>query len=390
MKEFSVSIKDKLLKLDLIVIICCALMSIMSILVLYGGAEAFSGGTQKVIVQCAAFIIGLAVMIVFALLDYDEVITKFEYALFFISIGLLLFTFVYNRFGPHASDAETNANWIKIPGLPVYIQPAEFVKIMFILTFSRHVARLRPEINKIKNVLFLMIHAGIILGLVLLTGDLGTALVFMVIIAFILFSAGLSLWYFLFFAVVAVIISPILWEHMADYQKLRIMAGFNPMIDPENYGYQALMSKKAIIAGGFRGAGLFGGTQYVKVPAAHSDFLFCVLAEKFGFIGTFSYIVLMAVLVVRIIIISRNTRKDYASFICIGVTAILIAQTIENIGMCMGILPVIGITLPFFSYGGSSMVSTFICIGIIQSICVHNQKYFFERESTHTSKKQLM
>lgn len=364
--------------MDLTVIITSVSMALLSILVLWGGRDSFSGGNQKVMVQCIAAVIGVIIMTVLASLDYDEICSRFEIAFFAVSVALLLLVLIVNI----GSTSETNHNWIKIPGIPFNIQPAEFVKITYIITFSRHVDRVRSEINKPRNVALLMLHAGIIIGLVMMTGDLGTVLIYLFITAVILFTAGLSLWYFAGAALLLLIAAPILWDKMADYQRLRIMAGFNPSIDPEEYGYQALMSRKAIIAGGFRGAGLTGGTQFAKVPAAHSDFLFCVLAEKLGFFGTFLYLLLMAVLVIRVLMIARRARKDYASLICVGVAAVLIAQTLENIGMCLAILPVVGITLPFFSYGGSSMLTMFICMGVIQSICTHNKKYYFERESS--------
>ncbi len=377
MKEYSTSLKEKLLKMDLTVIITSVTMALLSILVLWGGSASFSGGSQKVMVQCVAALLGVVLMVVIASLDYDEICSRFEIAFFAVSVALLVLVLVVNI----GSTNETNHNWIKIPGIPFNIQPAEFVKITFIITFSRHVDRVRDEINKIKNVALLMLHAGIIIGLVMMTGDLGTVLIYVFVTAVILFTAGLSLWYFAAAALVIVIAAPLLWDKMAEYQRLRIMAGFNPNIDPEEYGYQAIMSRKAIIAGGFRGAGLTGGTQFAKVPAAHSDFLFCVLAEKFGFFGTFAYMLLMTVLVIRTLMIARRTRKHYASLICVGIAAVLIAQTLENIGMCLAILPVVGITLPFFSYGGSSMLTMFICMGVIQSICTHNKKYYFEREA---------
>ncbi len=379
MKEFSTSLKDKLRQMDLTVTITSVSMALLSVLVLWGASDVF--GSQKFLVQCIAMLLGLVIMVVLATLDYDAICSKLEVFFFAVSVGMLLLVIVVNI----GSTNETNHNWISIPGLPFYIQPSEFVKVAYIITFSRHVDRLKSKINHIKSVAQLAVHAGIIIGLVLITGDLGTTLVYLFLTAAILFTAGLSLWYFAGAFAIIIIAAPILWDKMAEYQRLRIMAGFDPTIDPEGYGYQALLSRKAIIAGGFKGAGLTGGTQYATVPASHSDFLFCVLAEKLGFFGTFSYMALMTVLVVRLLRIARKARKDYASLICVGIAAVLIAQTLENIGMCLAILPVIGITLPFFSYGGSSMLAMFIGMGVIQSICTHNRKYYFEREPSSAS-----
>lgn len=379
MKEFAVSFKEKLMKMDIIVLVSSVAMTALSVLVLWGASNEF--GPNRFKVQCIAAVLGILIMIAMASLDYDAIISKFETIFFIISVVLLIIVIVVNL----GSNDKSNHNWIEVPGLPFYIQPSEFVKITFIMTFSRHIDRLRSDINNIKNVLKLALHAGIIIGLVMLTKDLGTVLVYMFVVVVMLFSAGLSLWYFAGAAVVMIVAVPLLWGKLEEYQQMRILVGFNPELDPTNYGLQAIRSRSAIIAGGFRGAGLTGGTQFAKVPASHSDFLFCVLAEKLGFFGTFTYLLLMSTLIIRLLVLSRRTRKDYASLICVGVAAVLIAQTLENIGMCLATLPVVGITLPFFSYGGSSLLAMFISMGLIQSICTHNRKYYFEREPSSLS-----
>ena len=228
----------------------------------------------------------------------------------------------------------------------------------------------------------LVLHAGLIVGLVLLSKDLGVALVYMGIIAFMLFASGLSLWYFLVVIVAVVAIFPWVWPHLALYQRERILVGFDPMLDPLDKGYQPLLSKQAISSGSFFGQGLFGGEIYKELPAAHTDFIFAVIGEKLGFVGVTIAIVTMCVLVVRIIVIARKSRKDTGSYVCMGVAAALIIQTAENIGMCMAMLPVVGITLPFLSYGGSSTLALYIMMGVVQSVQSHRIKYFFEREGT--------
>ena len=198
----------------------------------------------------------------------------------------------------------------------------------------------------------------------------------MAIIAVMLFCAGLSLWYFAFVGALILILSPILWSHLAEHQQMRIIAGFNPDIDPLKWGWDAINSRNAIISGGFRGAEAFKA-----VHANHSDFIFMVLCEKLGFLGAFAYIAFNATMTVRMIWLARVARKDYGALICAGVAALMMAQTLENIGMCLAMGPVVGITLPFCSYGGSSILSLYICLGLIMSISTHNKKYYFERES---------
>ncbi|MBQ7939529.1 MAG: FtsW/RodA/SpoVE family cell cycle protein [Clostridia bacterium] len=350
----------------------------MSILTLAGAANASAAGPRRVVIQIAASLVGLVMAYIISLFDYDELLNHFTLPLLGIGVGLMILTVI---FGVGPDETSTNKCWLSIPGLPFDIQPAEFVKIVFIMTFAKHIDIVKKKINHPLVVLSLCIHGGLITGLVLLTGDLGSALVYLAIMAIMLYTGGLSLWYFAAALAVVIVLFPYLWPKLSEYQQQRILVGFNPELDPIKYGYQALRSRDAIAAGGFFGAGFSGGSYFKLVPEYKSDFLFAVVAEKFGFIGTFFYMALMGTLIFRLIWIARHARKDCGANICMGVAAIMLVQSLENIGMCLGMLPVVGITLPFLSYGGSSMLASFIYIGVIQSIVTHNQKYYFEREN---------
>ena len=378
MKEFSVSLKERLRRIDYVVFISVFGMASLSILTLAGAANASAAGPRRVMIQIGASVVGLVLAYIISLFDYDELLNHFALPLFAVGAGLMLITVI---FGVGPDSTSTNKCWLSIPGLPFDIQPAEFVKIVFILTFAKHIDLVKKKINHPLVVLSLCIHGGIITGLVLLTGDLGSALVYLAVMAVMLYTGGLSLWYFAAAAAIVIAIFPYLWPKLSDYQQQRILVGFNPELDPDKYGYQPLRSRDAIAAGGFTGAGFSGGSYFKLIPEYKSDFLYAVLCEKFGFLGALSYMTLMGALVFRLIWIARHARKDCGANICIGVAAVMIVQSLENIGMCLGMLPVIGITLPFLSYGGSSMLASFIYIGVIQSIVTHNQKYYFERES---------
>jgi rod shape determining protein RodA len=376
LKEFSVSIKDKAQRIDPVILICVIGMTLLSIITLSGGAA--GGGKEftssRIMVQICTGFVGLVLMILISFIDYDALIQRFKYLIFAVAILLMAWVlmFGYGSLG--------NKNWVSVPGIPFNIQPSEFVKPLFIITFASHIDSVKAHINKFLNVVKLLIHAGVIMGMVLMTGDLGSVLVYAAVMLTMLFCAGLSLWYFAAAAAIAVAAFPILWEFMTTTQQSRILVGFNPDLDPSGFGYQPLISRSAIAAGGFRGSGYSGGTIYQSLPEAQSDFLFSVLAEKFGFFGCFVYIAFMSVLVIRLILIAKHARKDYGALICAGVAALCIFQSLENIGMCLAMLPVVGITLPFFSYGGSAMLSMYICMGVVQSVRSHNKKYYFERE----------
>ena len=373
MKEFALTAKDKLKRIDPILLFCTLAMNLMSVITLAASSDAY--GTWYVKAQILASVIGISAMIIISFIDYDALIGKLKYVFFAASIFLLVFVIFFGE------GSMGNRNWIKIPGTSFSVQPTEFVKITYMINYSLHINRVRDKINHPWSVIQLAAHAMLIIGLVMLTGDLGMALVYMAITVFMLFASGLSLWYFAGACVLGVIASPFLWNRLTEKQQMRILVGFNPDLDPLDKGLQQIACRRCIISGGFRGAGFSGGSKYFYLPEGQSDCLFGVLAEKFGFVGTFLYIVLIALLIFRIIWLARNTRKNYASYLCIGIAGMLIAQTTENIGMCLAMLPVVGITLPFFSYGASSLVSMYMCMGVAQSIYSHNKKYYFEREN---------
>lgn len=372
MKEFSVSLKEKIKSVDFVVLFCVIGMNLLSILILAGASKDI--GSRYLVVQTIASILGIVLMFTISFLDYDKIIKKYGIWIYIIAVLFMISVVLFGQ------GEQGNKAWLRIPGLPFDIQPSEYCKFLFIMTFASHIKRVKDNINHPKNVLALAIHAGIICGLVLLTGDLGSTLVYFGIVAVMLLVGGLSVWYFIGVASILVIASPILWNMLSELRQQRIICGFNPELDPLGYGFQALQSRRAIAAGGFLGSGFFGGTVYKGIHSNFADFIFATLAEKFGFFGCFAYLVLMGILIIRLLWIARIARKDYGAYMCMGVVAILVFQTLENVGMCLAMLPVVGITLPFLSYGGSSVLAMYMLIGLVQSIKSHNKKYFFERE----------
>ena len=169
---------------------------------------------------------------------------------------------------------------------------------------------------------------------------------------------------------------------MDEYRQMRILAGFDPSISPDKWGYQALMSQRAIGSGELFGTGYGKGyyTQGGWIPEQWSDFIYSAAGEEFGFIGAILVIVLLTLIITRIFMISRGARNTSGSLICVGVMAIFISQTIENIGMCLAMLPVVGITLPFFSYGGSSILSSLLGIGVVLSVKCRTNIFYFTRD----------
>ena len=211
----------------------------------------------------------------------------------------------------------------------------------------------------------------LLVGLILLSGDLGVALVYITMILLLLFCAGLPLWWFGGGALAGAVALPFLWNRLQPYQQERILVGFNPELDPLDKGWQALMSRQCIENGGLLGVGLRTGGNYEDLAASHTDFIFATVCEKFGFVGGLLVIAVLAVMVWRILWIGRQASHDAGFYICMGVAAVLIAQSAENLGMCLALLPVVGLTLPFVSCGGSSVLASFILLGMVHSVAAH-------------------
>ncbi len=367
MIDTALGFRNKIKSIDYLLVLAAVALSVMGLLCIYE-----VGGFGEIRMQIIAILLGLCGMSVTALFNYEYFTGKImSFLLFALSVGILVLTL-------KIGTGEGNQSWIAIGS--VTVQPSEFVKILFIITFATHLNAVKENINGIFSVLGLCLHGGVIIGLVGMQGDLGSALVYAFIFVTMLFSAGLSLWYLLGGLLLIVAASPFLWPHLNEYQQQRILVGFNPELDPLGKGYQPILSKNAISAGGLSGVGM-GNTEIAPtIPKSHNDMIFGVMGELFGFAGLILFFLLMSVLVLRLLRLSKNARKDTGSYICAGIAAILIAQTLENVGMCLGLLPVIGTTPPFVSSGGSSVQSLYLAIGLALSVGAHNKKYYFERE----------
>lgn len=357
-------IKSCIKSIDPTLFFCTVMLSFISIVTVFGAMDNF--GTRKLIMQVAMTVAGVIVTFIIANIDYHQIVDKLWIFMIGASIAFLAITLLFGSSGENMETA--NKSWLKIPGIGIMIQPSEFVKITMVCTFAKHISLVRERINHPKEIGGLALHAGAIVGLILISGDLGVALVYMAFLLIMLFVAGLSGWYFLGGGTAVVLAFPLLWEFLADYQKERIIVGFNPELDPEGKGMQALLSKQCIGNGGMLGIGLMGKGDYEVLPASHTDFIFATVCEKFGIVGGMLVIILLVVMVVRILFIAKNCGKDYGGLICVGVAAIIIVQTLENLGMCLAMLPVVGITLPFLSCGGSSVLATYVLLSLVHSI----------------------
>ena len=366
-------IKNSFARFDKPVLLFSMIITVMSLLTIYSARENF--GISKLIMQLAMTIVGICAILVIVNIDYRLFVDRYSIILWIVSIVLLGITLVLGDTGANGTET-TNRSWltiINIGGRKFQIQPSEFVKIAFIVSFSKHNSSVRKSINKIKTLIPLAIHAGAIVGLILLSGDLGVALVYIGIIAIMLAFAGLSKWYFIGAGAGVVVLFPLIWQLLNNYQRQRILIGFQPELDPTGYGFQPLLSLKAISAGGIFGRGMNSGGYYEILPASHTDFIFSTYCEMFGFVGAIIFLIVLIAIIVRIINIAKGCKHEFGSFICIGIAGMFIVQSVMNIGMCLAMFPVIGITLPFMSYGGSSMLALYIAMGLVHAISAHSK-----------------
>lgn len=357
--------ESKWKRLDLPLLVLVGVISVIGIIMISSAVKSYDNSIKYIIVQSAALILGSALMLISAFVDY-EIFTY--YVKYIYGFGVLLLILVLTPLG--TGRAETGGqSWFHLGFFN--FQPAELVKIFFIISFSTHLAKVEENIANPRVVLGLFFHFAVLFALIMLQPDLGTALVFTFIFIVLMFACGLSYKYFLGAFGALLVASPLAWFFLLKgYQKNRILAVFNPEAFVSDYGYQVVQSKIAIGSGQLFGKGFFKGTQTQLeiLPEKQTDFIFAVVGEEFGLVGCLIIIALLCAIILRCIKISKNAQGSCGRYICLGVAAMFIFQTLENIGMCIGLTPVIGITLPFLSYGGSSLLSNLLAIGLVLSV----------------------
>ena len=321
--------------------------------------------------QLIAAGIGIAAAFVTAQADYRIIIKKW----YFAAIAAAVLAGSVFLFGMRVSGTDDTA-WITLP-FGMTVQPSEFIKPCFIITFTYHICLLKEKnlLQKPWAVLTLLLHAALPIAVIHFQGDDGTALVFGIVFPVMMLLGGVKLRYFAILGGIAAAGLPLVWRYvMNDAQKNRLLSLF----DAENtamadYAYQQYQGRLSLASGGLFGTGWLNGKRVAStvVPEQENDFILTVAGEELGFIGCLTIIALLFAIMLIIILNSKKATTNEGSLICAGAFAVIAAQAVLNLGMVLGLLPVIGVTLPFFSAGGSSLISTFICIGLVQSVRIH-------------------
>ena len=318
--------------------------------------------------------ISLIIMIITMAIDYD-VLTKVSPFFYGISIILLIIVL-----GTKATNGATS--WFEIGKFS--LQPAEFSKVAIILFFTLAIIKIKKEnkenINKPTRLLILFGIAIVPLLLIVKQPDYGTATAFVVALAMMLFAAGIDKRYVIGALLFIAIAIPLMYRFvLPDHAKKRIDIFLNPESDPRGAGYNIIQSKLAIGSGELTGMGLLKGnqTQLGFLYPKTTDFIYAVIGEEMGFIASAIIIILYVVLLTKSIYVAKTAKDEMGTLIATGITGVFLFHVVENIGMVMGLLPITGVPLPFISYGGSSLMTNFICIGILLNISGKRQKTIF-------------
>ena len=305
---------------------------------------------------------GLAAMWFMSRMDYHTLLGQVP-ILYGISIVLLVLAPLAGRL------AWGSKRWIPI-GFGFHFQPSEFVKLVIVLLVARYLAELRSDRLETRDLLRLSGLVGLPVLLVGLQPDLGTALTYVPILAIGIFLGGLRWQHVLSILALAAVLMPLGWLVLKDYQRARLETFVNPMRDPMGKGYQAIQSKIAVGAGGMWGKGVTRGsqTQLRFLPVTHTDFLISAFAEEHGFVGMVVVFGLFFLLLMQIVQNAQSAPDRAGMFICMGVCALLLFHVIVNAGMAVGRMPITGIPMPLMSYGGSSMLSVFMMLGLVNNV----------------------
>lgn len=369
LKRFLPQLRDFVHRADMFLFTMSVICALYGIVVIASATKSYENGSaQFVIVQTLALVLGILLFIAMTVIDVDIFAQHWTW-LYGLSALLLLSLIPFGA----VSDTGNNG-WLRFFGIG--IQPTEIVKLAFIIVLAKQLAYLKDykNLNSVTSVAQIVGHFILMFGLILVTAqDLGSALVYFFIFAVMLFVAGVKIYWFIMGAAAIACMVPIFWTYfLEDYQRNRILAPYDSSIDPDNTGinWQQNQSKIALASGQLTGTGLGEGTQSQSnaIPGKHTDFIFAVIGEELGLIGACLVLLLLMIIVVRCIQVGLRSGSTMSMLVCFGVAATVVFQTFENVGMCIGIAPVVGITLPFFSYGGSSLFSMFAAMGLVSGI----------------------
>ena len=360
------SFLQKLKSFDFVLLFCILIVGIISSFSMYStdGGE-FLYHTKSHIIRFSVFFT-MMIFLSFINIRYWHAT---GYVFYFFILGLLIWA---SFFGITASGSQ---RWVNL--YIINLQPSELMKIAIIICFAKFFHRIQlKNVNNLKNILFPIVILVIPIVLVISQPDLGTSILIALSGLVVLWLSGVNVKYFVYSTLVLIIAAPFVISFLKPYQKRRILTFFDPEKDPLGAGYQIIQSKIAVGSGGVMGKGFLKGTQsYLEfLPEKHTDFIFTLYSEEFGFIGSILLLILYAIIILRIIVIGSTSRSFFGRLFCYGFAASLFIYISVNMCMVLGLLPIVGSPLPIMSYGGSSMLATMVGFALVMSTKIYSRQ----------------
>lgn len=357
------------------ILICSIILLAIGLIALFSATQ--ETGFSEFKKQIMWFLVSIPVVIVVMLIDYNTIakLSPFFYGFFIILLIAVLFTKPING----------ATSWFEITDT-LKFQPSELAKIFVIMFLATIMVKLqernKDDINKISRLAIILLIVGVPLLLIIKQPDYGTAMAFIISTLLMLFVAGIDKKYIIITAIIIVVTVPFIYMYvLPEHAKTRIEVFLNPNLDPRGSGYNIIQSKLAIGAGQLLGMGLLKGnqTQLGYLYPKTTDFIFSVIGEEMGFIVASGVILLNIMIIIKAIQVAKGIKDETGAYVAIGIAGIFLFHTVENIGMTMGILPITGVPLLFVSYGGSSMITSFIAIGILLNISSQRRNGIFNK-----------
>ena len=367
MRQYFSELRSFFRKGDMVLLLLCLITAAFGCVII-ASATSYMETIRLIIIQIAAVVLGVGVYAVVSAVDLEFLS---ENRIWLIALNTMLLLMLI----PFGTDLETgNRSWLDFPFLPVDIQPAEYCKITFIVIMASTMAAHQSKISSLfPSLAHMVFQLGMMAGLnLVISSDMGVSLIFVFIFIGMAFAGGVSIWWFLSAIGAVAVGAPIIYPMLAEHQQNRLRILWDPTLDPQGVDerFHAVRSLRSLTGGGFSGQGLFNGTrtQNGELFAQHTDFIFSSIGEELGFIGCAIVLLLEFLIIARCIQVGIRSQDYMRRLVCFGAASALIFQVSINIGMCIGIAPVIGLTLPFISYGGSSVVSLFAMLGLVSGV----------------------
>ena len=380
MRRFLEELKDFPKKGDMVLLVLCLIVAGFGCICIASATSADKFGNNFRYIAIQLISIGLGVMMYALVSSIDvELMSEHRGAMVVFNTILLLMLL------PFGTDNNTgNRSWLDFPLLPINIQPAEICKITYILIMASVMSSHQNSISSFPSVVHMVMHLGMLVGLnMVMSSDAGVSLIFVFIFIGMAFAGGVSLWWFaLAIGGIAALI-PIAWPLLGEYQRERILILIDPSYDAMGTGarYHSKINLQSLTGGGLTGQGLFNGnrTQGGNLFAQHTDYIFSSMGEELGFFGCVLIMALELAIIARCIYVGIRCQDYMRRLICFGAASALMFQVMINVGMCIGVMPVIGLTLPLISYGGSSVVTIFAMLGLVSGAHARPQNLSHER-----------